>query len=124
MRQLAGRSAEAAKEIKALIATSVDNVSTGCVQVEQAGSTMDEIVASVRRVSDLMGEISSASADQSQGIEQINQAMGQMDQVTQSNAALVEEAAAAAQSLQRQAQALVQSVSVFQLPPLALQVPG
>ncbi len=124
VRQLAGRSAEAAKEIKALIATSVDNVSTGCVQVEQAGSTMDEIVASVRRVSDLMGEISSASADQSQGIEQINQAMGQMDQVTQSNAALVEEAAAAAQSLQRQAQALVQSVSVFQLPPLALQVPG
>ena len=115
VRALAGRSAEAAKEIKHLIATSVDNVAQGCTQVEKAGSTMDEIVVSVRRVSDIMGEISSASSDQTHGIEQINQAMVQMDQVTQSNAALVEEAAAAAQSLERQAQALVHTVSVFRL---------
>ena len=115
VRALAGRSAEAAKEIKHLIAASVDNVAQGCTQVEKAGSTMDEIVVSVRRVADIMGEISSASSDQTHGIEQINQAMVQMDQVTQSNAALVEEAAAAAQSLERQAQALVHTVSVFRL---------
>ena len=116
VRQLAGRSAEAAKEIKGLIEASVRNVSEGCMLVEKAGSTMDEIVVSVRRVSDIMGEISSASADQSHGIDQINEAMGQMDQVTQSNAALVEESAAAAQSLERQAQTLVHTVSVFRLP--------
>ncbi len=115
VRSLAGRSATAAKEIKDLINASVDNVSQGCTLVEQAGSTMDEIVVSVRRVTDIMGEISLASQDQTQGIEQINQAMVQMDQVTQQNAALVEEAAAAAQSLEAQAQALVQTTSVFRL---------
>ncbi len=115
VRSLAGRSATAAKEIKDLINASVDNVSQGCTLVEQAGSTMDEIVVSVRRVADIMGEISLASQDQTQGIEQINQAMVQMDQVTQQNAALVEEAAAAAQSLEAQAQALVQTTSVFRL---------
>ena len=115
VRSLAGRSAVAAKEIKELITASVDNVSAGCTLVEQAGSTMDEIVVSVRRVADIMGEISLASQDQTTGIDQINQAMGQMDQVTQSNAALVEEAAAAAQSLEQQAQALVQATSVFRL---------
>ena len=113
VRSLAGRSATAAKEIKALIDRSVSDVTDGCQQVEQAGATMDEIVVSVRRVADIMGEISLASQDQSQGIDQINQAMGQMDQVTQSNAALVEEAAAAAQSLEHQAQGLVHAVSVF-----------
>jgi len=115
VRQLAGRSATAAKEIKQLIETSVHNVEAGCKLVEQAGSTMDEIVVSVRRVADIMGEISSASQDQSSGIDQINQAMGQMDQVTQGNAALVEEAAAAAQSLAHQARVLVDVVSVFKL---------
>jgi len=115
VRQLAGRSATAAKEIKQLIETSVHNVGEGCKLVEQAGSTMDEIVVSVRRVADIMGEISTASQDQSEGIDQINQAMGQMDQVTQGNAALVEEAAAAAQSLAQQAATLVDAVSVFKL---------
>ena len=113
VRSLAGRSADAAKEIKALISESVNNVSTGCVLVEKAGSTMDEIVVSVRRVADIMTEISEASQDQSLGIEQIKQAMMQMDTVTQQNAALVEEAAAAAQSLEGQAQGLVGAVSVF-----------
>ena len=116
VRALAGRSADAAREIKGLIAESVGNVSNGSTQVEKAGSTMDEIVVSVRRVADIMREISEASQDQTVGIAQINQAMQQMDQVTQENAALVEEAAAAAQSLQSQAQALVQTVSVFHTP--------
>jgi methyl-accepting chemotaxis protein-1 (serine sensor receptor) len=115
VRLLAGRSAEAAKEIKGLIGASVENVNEGCKLVEQAGSTMDEIVVSVRRVADIMGEITTASQDQSAGIDQINQAMTQMDQVTQQNAALVEEAAAAAQSLAHQAQNMVQVVSVFKL---------
>ncbi|MDC8773459.1 methyl-accepting chemotaxis protein [Roseateles albus] len=115
VRSLAGRSAEAAKEIKILITTSVGNVSEGCKLVEQAGSTMDEIVVHVRRVADLMGEVTSASQDQTLGIEQVNQAIGQMDTVTQQNAALVEEAAAAAQSLDHQAKTLVQAVSVFRL---------
>lgn len=113
VRSLAGRSAEAAKEIKGLITESVDNVSSGCTLVEKAGSTMDEIVVSVRRVADIMTEISEASQDQSMGIDQIKQAMMQMDTVTQQNAALVEEAAAAAQSLESQAQGLVGAVSVF-----------
>ena len=116
VRALAGRSADAAREIKGLIAESVGNVSNGSTQVEKAGSTMDEIVVSVRRVADIMREISEASQDQTVGIAQINQAMHQMDQVTQENAALVEEAAAAAQSLQSQAQALVHTVSVFHTP--------
>ncbi|WP_114970756.1 methyl-accepting chemotaxis protein [Rhodoferax ferrireducens] len=115
VRSLAGRSATAAKEIKTLIGASVDNVNEGCKLVEQAGSTMDELVVSVRRVADIMGEITTASQDQSAGIDQINQAMTQMDQVTQSNAALVEEAAAAAQSLEHQAQNMVQIVRVFKL---------
>jgi methyl-accepting chemotaxis protein len=115
VRSLAGRSAEAAKEIKQLIGTSVSDVSQGCQLVEQAGSTMDEIVVHVRRVADLMGEVTNASQDQTSGIEQVNQAVGQMDQVTQQNAALVEEAAAAAQSLEQQAKNLVQVVSVFHL---------
>ena len=113
VRALAGRSAAAAKEIKQLIADSVENVDTGCELVEKAGSTMDEIVVSVRRVADIMNEISEASQDQSYGIEQIKQAMMQMDTVTQQNAALVEEAAAAAQSLDAQARNLVHAVSVF-----------
>ncbi|KRH98582.1 methyl-accepting chemotaxis protein [Curvibacter sp. PAE-UM] len=115
VRSLAGRSATAAKEIKQLIDESVGNVSEGSKLVEQAGSTMDEIVVHVRRVADLMGEIRTASREQTTGVDQINQAIGQMDQVTQQNAALVEEAAAAAQSLEHQAMGLVQVVSVFRL---------
>jgi methyl-accepting chemotaxis protein len=115
VRSLAGRSATAAREIKALIEASVGNVEQGCRLVEQAGSTMDEIVVNVRRVTDIMGELAVASGEQTSGLDQINTAMGQMDQVTQGNAALVEEAAAAAQSLDVQAQALVQGVSVFKL---------
>jgi methyl-accepting chemotaxis protein len=115
VRSLAGRSANAAKEIKHLIDTSVGNVQQGCRLVEQAGSTMDEIVVSVRRVADIMADLSHASQEQSTGLNQINQAMSQMDQVTQGNAALVEEAAAAAQSLAHQAHTLVQTVDVFKV---------
>jgi methyl-accepting chemotaxis protein len=115
VRSLAGRSAAAAKEIKDLIGASVTNVSEGCKLVEQAGSTMDEIVVGVRRVADLMREVTLASQDQTSGIDQVNQAVGQMDQVTQQNAALVEEAAAAAQSLEHQAQTLLRTVGVFRL---------
>ena len=96
---------------------SVGKVGAGSAQVAEAGRTMDEIVASVRRVTDIMGEISSASHEQTLGIEQINQAISQMDQVTQQNAALVEEAAAAASSLQEQAGSLSHSVGVFRLAP-------
>jgi methyl-accepting chemotaxis protein len=124
VRSLAGRSASAAKEIKDLIGASVTNVSEGCKLVEQAGSTMDEIVVSVRRVADLMREVTLASQDQSSGIDQVNQAVGQMDQVTQQNAALVEEAAAAAQSLEHQAQTLLRTVSVFRLDPGLNRVPA
>ena len=113
VRTLARRSADAAKEIKTLIDESVTSVNEGCALVERAGTTMDEIVRSVRKVADIMGEINGASESQSHGIAQINQAMIQMDQVTQSNAALVEESAAAAQSLEAQAQALVRAISVF-----------
>jgi methyl-accepting chemotaxis protein len=115
VRNLAQRSAAAAKEIKTLIGDSVDKVEEGSKQVAEAGRTMDEIVDSVKRVTDIMAEITAASQEQTQGIEQINQAITQMDQVTQQNAALVEEAAAAAQSLQEQAAGLSQVVSVFQL---------
>ena len=115
VRSLAQRSAAAAKEIKALIGDSVDKVEEGSKQVAEAGRTMDEIVGSVKRVTDIMGEIEAASREQTQGIEQINQAITQMDQVTQQNAALVEEAAAAAASLQEQASGLSQVVSVFKL---------
>ncbi len=115
VRSLAQRSAGAAKEIKALIHDSVDKVDAGSRQVSDATATMDEIVRSVGRVNDIMSEISAASREQSQGIDQVNQAVTQMDQVTQQNAALVEEAAAAAASLEEQAACLAQSVSVFRL---------
>ena len=117
VRSLAQRSAAAAKEIKGLIDDSVGKVEAGSQQVAEAGRTMEEIVASVKRVTDIMGEIASASHEQTQGIEQINQAITQMDQVTQQNAALVEEAAATAGSLQDQAGSLSQLVGVFQLTP-------
>ena len=116
VRNLAQRSAAAAKEIKTLIGDSVEKVDTGAKLVDQAGQTMEEIVASVKRVTDIMGEIMAASQEQTAGIEQINQAIAQMDEVTQQNAALVEQAAAAAQSLQSQAGSLSQVVSVFQVP--------
>jgi methyl-accepting chemotaxis protein len=117
VRSLAQRSASAAKEIKTLIGDSVEKVEEGSKQVQEAGRTMEEIVGSVRRVTDIMGEITAASQEQTSGIEQINQAITQMDQVTQQNAALVEEASAAAQSLQEQADNLVQAVSTFKLEP-------
>ncbi|WP_313371016.1 methyl-accepting chemotaxis protein [Achromobacter animicus] len=115
VRALAQRSAAAAKEIKGLIDDSVQKVSVGSDQVEAAGATMQEIVTSVRRVADIINEISSASEEQSQGIEQVNQAVSQMDSVTQQNAALVEEAAASAASLETQAQRLRDAVAVFKL---------
>ena len=115
VRQLAQRSAAAAKEIKSLIDDSVEKVDTGAKLVDQAGATMKEIVDSVKRVTDIMGEISTASKEQTDGIEQVNQAIAQMDEVTQQNAALVEEAAAAAASLQDQAVSLSHVVSVFKL---------
>ncbi|MBX9798697.1 MAG: MCP four helix bundle domain-containing protein [Burkholderiaceae bacterium] len=115
VRNLAQRSAAAAKEIKALIGDSVEKVDAGSKLVAEAGTTMDEIVDGVKRVADIMAEITAASQEQSDGIEQVNQAIGQMDQVTQQNAALVEEAAAAAESLQDQARNLAQAVSVFQI---------
>ncbi|SFN17844.1 methyl-accepting chemotaxis protein [Variovorax sp. OV329] len=117
VRNLAQRSAAAAKEIKGLINDSVGKVRAGSQLVGEAGQTMQEIVGSVKRVTDIMGEITAASHEQTQGIEQINQAISQMDQVTQQNAALVEEAAAAAASLQEQAGGLVHAVSVFRLQP-------
>jgi methyl-accepting chemotaxis protein len=115
VRTLAQRSADAAKEIKGLITTSVERVEQGSALVDQAGATMDEVVASIRRVTDLMGEISAASREQSAGVAQIGDAVTQMDQATQQNAALVEESAAAADSLKSQAQQLVGAVSVFKL---------
>ncbi|MGJ7612067.1 MULTISPECIES: methyl-accepting chemotaxis protein [unclassified Variovorax] len=113
VRSLAQRSASAAKEIKTLIGDSVDKVEAGSKQVAEAGRTMQEIVGSVRRVTDIMGEITTASQEQTSGIEQINQAISQMDQVTQQNAALVEEATATAELLQEQADGLVKAVRVF-----------
>ncbi len=115
VRNLAQRSAAAAKEIKSLISDSVTRVENGTALVGQAGRTMDEIVEAVKRVTDIMGEISAASEEQSSGIEQVNQAVSQMDEVTQQNAALVEEAAAAAESLEEQAQRLKEAVSVFRV---------
>jgi len=115
VRSLAQRSASAAKEIKTLIDSSVAQVNIGSKLVEEAGNTMSDVVDSVRRVTDIVGEITSASQEQSDGIEQINLAITQMDEVTQQNAALVEEAAAAAQSLQDQAGKLSEVVSVFKL---------
>jgi methyl-accepting chemotaxis protein len=115
VRNLAQRSAAAAKEIKTLIGDSVEKVDAGSKLVGQAGTTMNEIVDSVKRVTDIMGEIMAASQEQSSGIEQVNQAIGQMDQVTQQNAALVEEATAAAESMQDQAAKLAQLVDTFKV---------
>jgi methyl-accepting chemotaxis protein len=115
VRNLAQRSAAAAKEIKTLIGDSVEKVENGSKLVANAGQTMEEIVTSIKRVTDIMAEISAASSEQSAGIEQVNLAITQMDEVTQQNAALVEEAAAAAESLEEQSEALATSVSVFKL---------
>ena len=115
VRALAGRSAAAAKEIKGLIEASVGNVHAGCTLVEQAGSTMDEILVSVRRVADIMAEINIASQAQSAGVSEVSTAIMHMDQVTQQNAALVEEMAAAADGLRGQAEGLVGTVSLFRL---------
>jgi methyl-accepting chemotaxis protein len=115
VRNLAQRSATAAKEIKTLIAESVDKVESGAKLVQQAGTTMDEVVTSFQQVASLVTEIAGASREQSSGIEQTTQAVSQMDEVTQQNAALVEEAAAAAESLEEQARGLVQTVSMFKL---------
>ena len=115
VRSLAGRSAEAAKEIKSLIVTSVEKVETGTQLVTDAGRTMDEIVQSVRRVADVIGEITAAATEQSSGIAGVNQSIGDLDQMTQQNAALVEESAAAAESLREQAERLKQAVAVFKV---------
>jgi methyl-accepting chemotaxis protein len=115
VRNLAQRSASAAKEIKELITNSVNKTAEGTKQVEMAGETMQEIVSSVKRVSDIIGEISAASQEQSAGIEQVNEAIMKMDDVTQQNTALVEEAAAAAESMMEQADELMNAISVFQL---------
>ena len=117
VRSLAQRSAEAAKEIKSLIGRSVEQVEQGTALVDQAGKTMAEIVGSIRRVSDLVAEIASASVEQNNGVQQVGQAVSQMDQATQQNAALVEESAAAAESLKGQALQLVHAVAVFKLAP-------
>ena len=115
VRTLAQRSASAAKEVKELITSSVESVAKGSEQVERAGATMSDIVQSVRQLTDIMGEIASASDEQGTGIEQVNVAVGQMDSVTQQNAALVEQASAAAQAMAHQATSLRQAVSVFKL---------
>ncbi len=115
VRSLAGRSAEAAKEIKTLIGASVERVEQGTTLVDKAGETMTEVVSSIRRVTDIMGEISAASSEQSAGVAQVGEAVTSMDQTTQQNAALVEQMAAAASSLKSQAQELVQVVAVFKL---------
>lgn len=128
VRNLAGRAASAAREIKGLIGASVERVEAGTALVDRAGQTMGEVVNSIRRVTDIMGEISAASGEQSMGVDQINEAVTQMDQTTQQNAALVEEMAAAASSLSHQAHGLVETVAQFKLPnvralPLANGVP-
>ena len=115
VRSLAGRSADAAKEIKGLITDSVERVAQGTALVDEAGATMNEVVDSIKRVTDIMGEISAAASEQSTGVAQVGEAVSQMDQATQQNAALVEESAAAAASLKGQAQQLVQAVAVFKL---------
>jgi methyl-accepting chemotaxis protein-1 (serine sensor receptor) len=115
VRSLAGRSADAAKEIKRLINASVERVEKGALQVNEAGSTMEEVVSSIRRVTAIMGEISAASDEQASGVSQIGEAITQMDHATQQNAALVEEMAAAASSLKSQSEELVQVVSIFKV---------
>jgi methyl-accepting chemotaxis protein len=115
VRSLAQRSANAAKEIKQLITDSVGKVEEGSSLVDRAGKTMGEIVTSVKRVTDIIADIAAASAEQSSGIEQVNQAITSMDEGTQQNAALVEEASASARSLEQQAEQLVQTVAVFRV---------
>jgi methyl-accepting chemotaxis protein len=115
VRNLAQRSAAAAKEIKELINNSVEKVEVGTKLVDQTGDTMHEVVGSIKRVADIVAEIAAANNEQSSGIEQVNEAIMQMDQVTQQNASLVEEAAAAAEALQEQAQSLAGVVSVFRV---------
>ena len=115
VRNLAQRSAAAAKEIKALIEDSVGKVDSGARMADEAGKTMDDVVGSIKRVTDIMAEITAASQEQSAGIEQVNQAVAQMDQVTQQNANLVQQAASAADNMQRQAQSLTAAVAVFKL---------
>lgn len=115
VRNLASRSAQAAREIKSLITASVERVEQGTALVDQAGATMAEVVNSIRRVTDIMGEISNASAEQSTGVSQVGEAITQMDQVTQQNAALVEQGAAAAQNLRSQAEQLIEAVAVFKV---------
>jgi methyl-accepting chemotaxis protein len=124
VRSLAQRSADAAKEIKALITSSVQRVEQGSALVDQAGTTMDEVVSAIRRVTDLVGEISSASSEQSNGIGQVGQAVSQLDQATQQNAALVEQSAAAADGLSAQARALVQAVAAFRLSERTTETPA
>jgi methyl-accepting chemotaxis protein len=123
VRNLAQRSAAAAKEIKTLIDDSVEKVSQGAQQVDLAGKTMEEIVNAVKRVTDIMGEITAASSEQSQGIEQVSRAITQMDDVTQQNAALVEQAAAAAESMEEQAQQMAQLMSSFRLSAKGTAIP-
>jgi len=115
VRTLAGRSATAAKEIKALVQDSVQKVQEGSTLVNQSGQTLEEIVTSVKKVADIIGEITAASLEQSAGIEQVNKAIRQMDQITQQNAALVEEAAAASQSMSQQAKGVQEILEQFQL---------
>jgi methyl-accepting chemotaxis protein len=115
VRSLAGRSADAAKEIKSLIGASVERVEKGSELVDQAGTTMSEVVSSIRQVTDIMGGISASSVEQSHGVQQVGEAVTMMDQTTQQNAALVEEMAAAAGSLNSQANELVQAVAIFKL---------
>ncbi|MBZ8144128.1 methyl-accepting chemotaxis protein, partial [Rubrivivax gelatinosus] len=115
VRNLASRSAEAAKEIKSLIGASVEKVEIGTRQVDEAGESMTHIVSQVQRVSQLIGEITTATVEQSSGISQVGDAVGQLDQVTQQNAALVEESAAAAESLRVQAARLTELVGVFKV---------
>ncbi len=124
VRSLAGRSAEAAKEIKRLINVSVERVDQGSLLVDRAGETMTEVVHAIKRVTDLMGEISTASHEQSQGVSQVGEAVSKMDQTTQQNAALVEEMAAAASSLKVQAQDLVGTVALFNLASSATSLQG
>jgi methyl-accepting chemotaxis protein len=115
VRSLAQRSADAAKEIKSLINASVEQVETGSAMVNEAGQTMGELVGQVQRVSSMIKEISAAAEEQTTGISQVNDAVTQLDQVTQQNAALVEESAAAAESLKQQSNRLVESVAVFRM---------
>jgi len=115
VRSLAQRSSSAAKEIRALILTSVERVKSGTLFAQEAGQSMSDIIAAVKRVTDIMGEISAASEEQSAGIDQVARAVSQMDEVTQQNAALVEEAAAAAAALESQAQGLRAAVAIFKI---------